>query len=156
MQRISPTGFKQYVENGRVKGCYNVIFDKDRIENTDEAILISTGFGTSAAINEAMDRPVVVTFQDSNMETVGLKLYEKYPDREIIILGDDDRDLPLKSPPLKNSGREAAEKQTADSISGVAIFPKFSDRENGSEFADFADTSKRQRMVALKKQIVDA
>ena len=155
MQRVSPTGFKQYEEHGRVKGCYNVIGDKDRIANTDEAILISTGFGTSAAISEAMDRPVVVTFQDSNMETVALKIREQYPDREIVILGDDDRHLPLKSPPLKNSGREAAEK-TAASVSGVAIFPKFSDRENGREYTDFADISKRQGMAALKKQIITA
>ena len=155
VQRVSPTGFKQYEEHGRVKGCYNVIGDKDRIANTDEAILISTGFGTSAAISEAMDRPVVVTFQDSNMETVALKIREQYPDREIVILGDDDRHLPLKSPPLKNSGREAAEK-TAASVSGVAIFPKFGDRENGREFTDFADISKRQGMDALKKQIVTA
>jgi len=153
VQRISPTGFKQYVEHGRVKGCYNVIGDKDRIANTDEAILISTGFGTSAAISEAMDRPVVVTFQDSNMETVALNLREQYPDREIIILGDDDRHLPLKSPPLKNSGREAAEK-TAASVSGVALFPKFSDRENGRDFTDFADISKRQGIAELKKQII--
>jgi putative DNA primase/helicase len=156
-QRIGINGFKSYEKGARVAGCFYVIGGKEKLDSQDpqEPILISTGFGTSAAINAATDKPVVVSFQDNNLMDVAKSFKEMYPDRPVIICGDDDRHLPERVPPLPNSGREKAV-EAAKAVDGRAVFPQFTPEEKGREFTDFSDLHRTRGLQAVERQIKHA
>ena len=154
LQRIGPNGFKGYKKDAKVEGCYYIIGGKDALKAQDEhePVIISSGFSTSASINIATGRPVVVAFQDNNLEKVAQEFKQTFPRRTIAILGDDDRHLPKRTPPLPNSGRKAATK-AAQAVNGKAIFPQFTAQEKGSKFTDFSDLHRIRGLSTVKQQI---
>ena len=154
IQRIGPTGFKGFEKDARVAGCYHVIGRKDAlaVDDLNEPLLISTGFGTSASIYMATGRPVIVAFQDNNLQAVAEEFKQIFPERTIAILGDDDRHLPERTPPLPNSGREKAT-EAAKAVGGVAIFPQFTTNEKGREFTDFSDLHRARGLDAVQRQV---
>lgn len=155
LQRISINGQKGFEKNGRVAGCFHVIGGREAIKQMrpGEPLLISTGFATAATVHLATNRPVVAVLQDSNLKEVAQNLKQQFPQRQIIIFGDDDRHLPKRVPPLPNSGREKAE-EAATVIQGKAVFPRFMTTEQGSEFTDFADLKRVRGLEAVKQQLL--
>jgi len=153
-QRIGPNGFKGYEKDAKVSGCYQVIGGKDALEAQDEhePLMISTGFGTSASIHMATGKPVVVAFQDNNLQEVAQEFKQMFPERTIAILGDDDRHLPERTPPLPNSGREKAT-AAAKAVGGKAIFPQFTGQEKGREFTDFSDLHRARGLATVQRQV---
>lgn len=153
-QRIGPNGFKGYEKDAKVSGCYQVLGGKEALaaEGAEEPVLISTGFGTSASIHLATGRPVVVSFQDNNLADVAKEISQQYPGRPVAIIGDDDRHLPERTPPLPNSGREKAT-EAAKATNGVAIFPQFTKEEKGREFTDFSDLHRTRGLAAVQRQV---
>lgn len=153
-QRIGPTGFKGYEKDAKVTGCYQIIGGKSALEAQDEhePVMISSGFGTSASIQMATGRPVVVAFQDNNLQEVAQEFKQMFPERTIAILGDDDRHLPERTPPLPNSGREKAT-EAAKAVGGRAIFPQFTSQEKGREFTDFSDLHRIRGLAAVQRQV---
>lgn len=153
-QRIGPTGFKGYEKDAKVSGCYQVIGGKDALAAQDahEPLLISTGFGTSASIHMATGRPVVVAFQDNNLQDVAQEFKQMFPERTIAVLGDDDRHLPERTPPLPNSGRVKAN-EAAKAVGGRAIFPQFTAQEKGREFTDFSDLHRVRGLATVQRQV---
>ena len=135
---IGPTGFKSFAKGGRVAGCFHAIGDVDAGDD-DDPILIASGFGTGAVIHEAAGLPVVCAMTDWNMKAVAEAFREKYPERDIVILGDDDRHLTEKG--LPNSGREKAE-AAAKAVGGSVVLPSFWGMEPSRERTDFADVAK--------------
>ena len=70
-------------------------------------------------------------------------LHERYPEKAIVIAGDDDRHLVEKIG--KNPGREKAEK-AAQAVGGEVVFPLFApgERETApSKFTDFNDLAQK-------------
>lgn len=153
-QRIGQGGFKGYEKDAKVQGCYQVIGGKDALEAQDEnePVMISTGFGTSASIHMATGKPVVVAFQDNNLQEVAQEFKTMFPERTIAILGDDDRHLPERTPPLPNSGREKAT-AAAKAVGGKAIFPQFTGQERGREHTDFSDLHRARGLAAVQRQV---
>lgn len=154
VQRIGPNGFKGYEKDAKVSGCYQVLGGKEALaaEGAEEPVLISTGFGTSASIHLATGRPVVVSFQDNNLADVAKEISQQYPGRPVAIIGDDDRHLPERTPPLPNSGREKAT-EAAQATNGLAIFPQFTKEEKGREFTDFSDLHRTRGLAAVQRQV---
>lgn len=153
-QRIGPNGFKGYEKGAKVSGCYQVIGGKDALAAQDahEPLLISTGFGTSASIHMATGRPVVVAFQDNNLQDVAQEFKQMFPERTIAVLGDDDRHLPERTPALPNSGRVKAN-EAAKAVGGRAVFPQFTAQEKGREFTDFSDLHRVRGLAAVQRQV---
>ena len=141
---VGPTGFKSFAKGGRVSGCFHVIGELDGGVEGDEAVLITSGFGTGAVIHEATGRPVVCAMSDWNMQAVAEAFRKDYPDRDIVILGDDDRHLEEKGKP--NSGREKAE-AAALAVGGVAVLPKFDELLPPEDHTDFADLAAGEAAV---------
>ena len=81
----------------------------------------------------------VATFTASNLESVAKALHEKYPDKPIVVAGDDDKHL------AKNIGREKAEK-AAEAVGGKAVFPTFALEENGRNFTDWNDLAVKSKL----------
>jgi len=108
---------------------------------------------SSKTVHLASNKPVIAALQDSNLKEVVQELKQLFPQREIIIFGDDDRHLPNRKPPLPNSGRMKAI-ETAEAVGGKAVFPQFTSEEQGSEFTDFADLNNARGLEAVKRQVL--
>ena len=91
---------------------------------------------------------------------VAKALHDKYPDKAVIIAGDDDQHL-LDNPQVRlNVGREKAEK-AAEAVGGKAVFPIFAPREQEKDRAGFTDfndlgTKSKLGMAAVARQLKPA
>jgi putative DNA primase/helicase len=76
--------------------------------------------------------PTLAAYDSGNLLSVATALHQRYPDKAIIIAGDDDHQAE------NNSGREKA-LAAADAVAGVAIFPNLSAEQRGKGSTDFND-----------------
>jgi antirestriction protein ArdC/phage/plasmid primase-like uncharacterized protein len=151
LQRIGKSGFKSMKKGAKKSGNSFVMGDKDL--NKAEAILITEGVATGASVHMATGgMPVVVAFDAGNLNSVANSLKESYPDKEIVILGDDDRHM--EGTKTGNRGRADAEK-VAQKVGGNALFPQFGKGESGKEFKDWNDLHKARGLETVKRQVTE-
>ncbi|CCE25800.1 strawberry notch-like NTP hydrolase domain-containing protein [Methylotuvimicrobium alcaliphilum] len=126
MQYIQEDGTKRFAKDSRKEGCFHVI---GGIESLDQApaLVISEGYATAATNAEALGFATVAAFDSGNLPVVAKALHEKFPDKPVIIAGDDDRNRLLTD--SINPGRSKAE-EAAKAVNGTAIFPIFAPGEN--------------------------
>ena len=148
VQRIGEDGFKRMEKGGRAAGCWHIIGGEPK-----DTVFITTGFGTGAAVHAAIREPIVCAMSDGHLKDVALTMRKRYPDHQIVILGDDDRRLESRG--LENSGAKAAKSASRASNAHV-ILPILTEKEVSEGFTDFADIAKRQGIGSVKKQIVNA
>ena len=105
---------------------------------TAPAIVIAEGYATAGSISDAIGHATVAAFDSGNLMAVATALKDKYPDKAVIIAGDDDLHL-LNHPKVRaNPGREKAEK-AAQAVGGKAVFPVFAPGEREKDMAGFTD-----------------
>ncbi|HEK2843881.1 TPA: DUF1738 domain-containing protein [Proteus mirabilis] len=126
MQYIQEDGTKRFAKDSKKEGCFHVVGGQDKLENVS-AIIISEGYATAASNSEALGVPTVAAFDSGNLLPVAKALHEKYPDKPVIILGDDDRHLEITQG--INTGKVKA-LEAAKAVNGKAIFPVFAPGEN--------------------------
>lgn len=100
-----------------------------------------------------MNCPVVVAFDSGNLIQVAKLLHDKYPNKPIVIAGDDDQHLVALNG--KNTGKEKA-LEAAQSVNGVTVFPVFALNEQSSQkLSDFNDLANKSAlgMEAVKRQV---
>ncbi len=95
---------------------------------------------------------MVSAFDAGNLEPVAKALREKFPDKILLIAGDDDR-----AEPGKNPGKEFAAK-AARAVGAEFILPTFATGEQSSDprrFSDFCDVKVNSRLglAGLREQI---
>ena len=98
-QSIRPDGSKRFARDGRVLGGCHLLGDPAK--NT--TVLVAEGYATGATLREAAGLPVAIAFTSGNLEAVARGLRERWPDKRIVIAGDDDRHAET------NVGRKKAE-----------------------------------------------
>lgn len=154
-QTIYPDGNKRFTAGGKKEGNFHVVGGLESLSSSD-VIIIAEGYATAATLKEASNRPVVAAFDSGNLKNVAEKLHQKYPDKPIIIAGDDDAHRTLENKP--NVGRTKAT-QAADSVNGVAIFPIFPKEKIGmkscTDFNDLARESEH-KLEAVKHIILSS
>jgi len=160
MQYIQEDGTKRFAKNSRKEGCFALVGGgMDALRNAP-AIIIAEGYATAGSISDGIAAPVVAAFDSGNLTAVAKALHDKYPDKAVIIAGDDDQHL-LEHPKIrKNVGREKAEK-AAEAVGGKAIFPIFAPGEQEKDkaaFTDFNDLAVKSRfgMAAVARQLKPA
>lgn len=114
LQFIAPDGGKKFLTGGEKKGCGHLIGTL----SPDAPLLVAEGYATAASLHEATGFPVVVAFDAGNLHPVAQALRSRYPDVDLVIAGDDDRNTD------GNPGRTKAE-MAATAVMGLAIFPVF-------------------------------
>lgn len=114
LQFINAQGSKKFLKGGQKKDCFHVVGDV----NKSEFVALAEGYATAATIHEAMGWPVLVAFDAGNLRSVAEAFNGVYPDKKLIICGDDDIDTE------GNPGRTKAE-ATANAVNGFAFFPNF-------------------------------
>ena len=130
-QCIGPDGRKSLPKGARLAGCFHMIGDP----NGARTIAIAEGFSTAATIHQATGLPVAVAFNANNLRPVAEAIKERYPELTQLIAGDNDHRRELEGRP--NVGKEKAE-EAARQVDALAVFPKFEEHEQGSDWNDFS------------------
>lgn len=145
-QKIYDEGSKRFLKGGRKKGCFHLLGSIQK----EQPVYVVEGYATGASVHQATGNPVVVALDAGNLEHVIQDLRQRYPDREIIIAGDDDRWKEGKP----NVGREKAEALARQYGCGV-VFPVFSNEHAEHKPTDFNDLHCLQGMEAVQKQLAE-
>lgn len=122
LQTIADDGTKGFLKGGRIAGGQHLIGDND----PTRPLYIAEGYSTGATLHELTGEAVSVAFNAGNLLAVAEAAREKWPDRQIIIAGDNDEALTRKTypdgRPMPNTGAVKAA-QAAEAIGGIAIIP---------------------------------
>jgi antirestriction protein ArdC/phage/plasmid primase-like uncharacterized protein len=120
-QYIQADGTKRFAKGGRKEGCFHPVGGMEAIVAAP-AIVIAEGYATAAQITEALGFGAVAAFDAGNLKAVAQALHGRFPDKAIVIAGDDDRHLLMTLG--VNSGRAKAS-EAAASVGGITVFPVF-------------------------------
>lgn len=132
---------KRFLKGGEKKGCYFPIPAKDGRQ--DGPLLIGEGVATVVSACMATGYGGLVSFDSGNLEHVARMAREKYPDREIVLLADND----IHEDGSRNTGVEAAT-AAAQTVGGkLAVCPPI--RGHKADFNDlFTDSEDGPERVA--------
>tara|TARA_A100001391_G_scaffold195512_1_gene172915 strand:+ start:1367 stop:2257 length:891 start_codon:yes stop_codon:yes gene_type:complete len=125
LQRIYPNGEKRFLGGGRVSGAYSPI------GLSDGPLYICEGWATGATIHTVTGSPVACAMNCGNLMAVCRAMRQRYPGRQIIVAGDNDRHTD------GNPGKTAAE-QAAKAIRAEWVIPTFPKDLPGTDFNDLA------------------
>ena len=157
VQTIQANGTKLFAAGIKKEHTFLVVGSNglawDKAIDTTPAIIIAEGYATADTLSQALDQPVIAAFDSGNLPKVAHDLHDAYPDKPIIIAGDDDRHL--ESTQNKNPGRDKAS-EAAQLVDGVAVFPVFApDEQMKSSLSDFNDLANRSvlGLEAVKRQV---
>jgi len=125
MQYIQPDGTKRFIRDGQKEGHFHALGGYYALAAAP-VLVIAEGYATAATVAEAIGQPTVAAFDAGNLLPVALALHARYPDKPIVIAGDDDRHM-LMTHGL-NPGREKAD-AAARAVGGITIYPQFTERE---------------------------
>lgn len=126
MQYIQEDGTKRFAKDSKKEGCFHPVGGMEALAAAP-AIVIAEGYATAAQVSQAVGHATVAAFDSGNLPAVAKALHEKYPDKPIIIAGDDDRSQLMTHG--GNPGREKA-LEAAEAVGGTAVFPTFAPGEN--------------------------
>ncbi|MNJ15217.1 DNA primase TraC [compost metagenome] len=133
LQRIARDGSKRFLYGGRIKGAYSTL---GRISH-GTAVCICEGWATGATLHQDGGYTVACAMNAGNLKAVATALRSRYPDVEIIIAGDDDRNTD------GNPGRAAAN-AAALACRGLVTFPEWP-AEAPPSLTDFNDLANWRR-----------
>jgi putative DNA primase/helicase len=137
VQYIKEDGTKRFAKNSRKHGCFHVVGALNGAAGLQKiamspVVVIAEGYATAATLAEHGKVPTLAAYDSGNLLSVATALHQRYPDKTIVIAGDDDHRAE------NNSGREKA-LAAAEVVAGVAIFPSLSAEQRGKGFTDFND-----------------
>ena len=125
MQYIREDGSKRFAKDSRKEGCFHVVGGLDALA-TAPALVIGEGYATAGSLSQTLGFATVAAFDSGNLVPVARALHEKFPDKPVVIAGDDDKHLELTEG--INPGRTKAE-DAAKAVGGKALLPIFAPGE---------------------------
>ncbi len=156
VQTIQPSGAKFFATGSKKESNFHVVDSKNQgvaALDATPVIVIAEGYATADTLSKALDHPVVAAFDSGNLPKVALALHEKYPQKQIVIAGDDDRSQEIVN--SKNPGKEKA-LEAAELVNGVAVFATFAPNEQVTQkLSDFNDLANKSTLgiEAVKRQV---
>lgn len=151
LQAIREDGRKGFGKGGRLAGGSFTVGDLHQAG----PLVIAEGFATSATLHERTGQPVAVAFNAGNLQSVAEAYRARFPERPLVIAGDNDHQLPKRlgpdGRPMKNIGAEKA-REAAAAVQGFALLPAFDDASLGTDWNDFAQEQGREATTALLKE----
>lgn len=125
MQYIGDNGIKRFARDSKKEGCFHVVGGMEALKAAP-VIVVGEGYATAATVAGTLKHATVAAFDSGNLEPVARAMRELFPDKPILVAGDDDRAVLLTQG--FNPGREKAE-AAAKAVGGKAIFPIFAPDE---------------------------
>lgn len=140
IQFIYDNGFKKFLSDGKTKGCYAQFGNQE-----SQKVFVCEGLATALSILLVNPDCLVVTaYNCHNLKEVTNNILLKYPNKKVIIAGDNDI---FKE---KNIGKEKAE-ETAKEFGLDLVLPTFKD--TSSKPSDFDDLRQIEGLEEAKKQL---
>ena len=133
IQAIQPDGTKRFAKDSRKEGCFHVLGGMGALVQAP-ALVISEGYATAGSLSQSLGFATIAAFDAGNLVHVAKALHQKFPDKPVIIAGDDDRHLALTHG--VNTGRIKAQ-EAAAATGGHLLLPIFAPGE-GSYLAGLA------------------
>ncbi|MDH0187698.1 zincin-like metallopeptidase domain-containing protein [Stenotrophomonas sp. GD03993] len=144
VQRVNPR-FKGFMTGGKMAGLHTVagsdlpLMEGPLAKDASLPLIVAEGYATADTISKVAEQPVIVAFNAGNLQSVVSQLRERFPDRQIIVAGDNDHakenTIGPDGKPQKNVGKEKAI-AAAESVNGLVMLPRFSKGEAGSDWND--------------------
>jgi antirestriction protein ArdC/phage/plasmid primase-like uncharacterized protein len=125
MQYIQEDGTKRFAKDSRKEGCFHAVGGLDALAKAP-ALVIGEGYATAGSLSQTLGFATVAAFDSGNLVQVAKALHEKFPDKPIIIAGDDDKHL--EATQGVNPGRSKAE-EAAKAVGGKVLLPIFAPGE---------------------------
>jgi antirestriction protein ArdC/phage/plasmid primase-like uncharacterized protein/predicted RNA methylase len=150
MQYIWEDGTKRFAKNSRKEGCFHAIGGMAELEKAP-AIVIAEGYSTACSLSEALGFSAVAAFDSGNLPPVAKALHTRFPDKAIILAGDNDVHLERQG---VNPGRKKAE-EAARAVKGRVMFPIFAPGEQTADSKDFKDFNDLATKSLLGKESVE-
>lgn len=119
LQFIDANGGKKFLTGTAKRGCFHFIGD---LAAVGDRVGIAEGYATAASIYQITGIPTAVAFDAGNLQPVAEALRKHFPNTEIVIFGDDDRETE------GNPGRTKA-LAAAQAVNGQAVFPQLQEAE---------------------------
>jgi len=126
MQYIQADGTKRFAKDSRKEGCFHVVGGSLDDLAKAPAIVVGEGYATMADLKRSLGFPTVSAFDSGNLVLVTQALHQKFPDKPMVIAGDDDRHLEFTLG--VNPGRTKCE-EAAALVGGKALLPIFAPGE---------------------------
>jgi putative DNA primase/helicase len=149
IQYIKEDGTKRFAKESRKHGCFHVVgapygaMAVQKIESSP-VVVIAEGYATAATIAKEGKVTALAAYDSGNLLPVAAALRQRYPDKTIVIAGDDDHGT------QNNPGREKA-LAAAEAVAGVAIFPNLSAEQRAQRLTDFNDLAiQKPEVVSLQ------
>jgi len=130
LQFIQPDGTKRFLKGGKTKSMYYPI----RLVEQPEKVLICEGFATAVTLYMESRTPVIAAFYANNLMPVAMAIRERWPEVELIIAGDDDRQT--RGNPGASKARDAA------NASGAALALPQWPKDAPEHLTDFNDLAR--------------
>jgi antirestriction protein ArdC/phage/plasmid primase-like uncharacterized protein len=145
MQTIREDGTKRFAKDSRKEGCFHVINGMAALAKAP-ALVIAEGYATASSLSQALGFATVAAFDSGNLPHVAKVLHAKFPDKPVIIAGDDDRHL--EATQGTNPGTTKAE-EAARATGGKVLLPIFTpgeQAENPKGYTDFNDLANKSAL----------
>lgn len=136
LQRIWPDGGKRGLFGGRMRGGRLILGEV----TPDPPVLFCEGVATGKSLQRSTGLPVVVCFSAGNLRAVMREWREQNPDQVMVTAGDNDHHKERLTPPKANVGALTAERMRAE-IGAVPALPPFTERDPGTDWNDFEQSS---------------
>lgn len=127
MQYIQEDGTKRFARDSRKDGCFHAVGGMAQLAAAP-VLVIAEGYATAATLRQALGFATVAAFDAGNLTSVARALHDKFPDKPVVIAGDDDRHLAATQG--VNPGRAKAG-EAAALVGGKVLLPIFAPGENG-------------------------
>jgi putative DNA primase/helicase len=129
IQTIDADGTKSFYKNGRVEGMHTIVGGE---LTHDSPIIIAEGFATAQTVSRAANLPVIAAFNAGNIAPVAQLYRDRFPERSVIIAGDNDHSKNAD----QNVGRRKSE-EAAVSVAGYTLLPDFAPNDCGTDWNDY-------------------
>lgn len=117
LQRIALDGSKRFLSGGKVQTSYSTL----GAIVPDRPLCICEGWATGATLHQS-GYTVAAAMNAGNLKPVALALRAKYPDLQIIIAGDDDRETAGQ---INSNPGYVAATAAAQAVGGLLMFPEW-------------------------------
>jgi antirestriction protein ArdC/phage/plasmid primase-like uncharacterized protein len=143
-QYIQEDGTKRFARDSRVAGCFHAVGGPDALAKAP-ALVIAQEYATASSLASSLGHSTVAAFDAGNLPAVAAALHKKFPDKPVVIAGNNDQ---LQA---ASSGRVRCTKakEAARVSGGRLLTPIFAPGEvdaSPQEFTDFNDLANRSKL----------
>jgi antirestriction protein ArdC/phage/plasmid primase-like uncharacterized protein len=144
-QYIQEDGTKRFAKGSRKSGCFHAVGGLDALAKAP-ALVIAEGYATASSLARSLGHATVAAFDSGNLPDVAMALHKKFPDKPVVIAGDNDQHL--EATQGINPGKKKAQ-EAARITNGRVVLPIFAPGEVGQDpkgFTDFNDLANKSKL----------